>query len=69
MYTYIFTKCNICECSISLKLNGMKTFLAVPPKIRFIFDSSFSLLVDRKSSRKSKLSRNVIFMLLKNIFL
>ena len=32
-YTYIFTKCNdFFKFSISLKLNGVKTFLAVPPK-------------------------------------
>ena len=59
---YICTKCNDnFKFTISLKLNGVKTFLAVPPNA-VCFRLLVFFTVDRKSSQTKTFYKNMIYM-------
>ena len=59
MYTYTLTKCNdIFKFLISLKINSVKTFLAVPPKLVYFLSLVF-VTVNRKSSWRKTFPRMI----------
>ena len=61
----IFTKCNdIFKFSISLKLNGVKTFLAVHPKTRLFYIARFLYNSQKIFKNKNFFSKGVLNVLL-----